>query len=536
MGAGLRGEQEFSLYDHQARSHIGLSLRAPEILFIPNRTIQGAGPTIVSADRTQQIRVGIAASSVAAKGLTERETVSSELRRMLHAPNDLLSLLAGSTPDSTQQPQITDAPDARRLTADGQRPDSGQQIPTVDAWPAAGADSFAARHAAPGLGSRKTPITSGWVAMPLSSATFAARGHAPARSEAQKMFREIATTSVRRTSRSEPQASTRVVDGAIFGGASGAGIDRSFDTASQAIGNRAGSDNQQVLGPLSSRAVIDAAGDSGERPRTNATISPARSDVASLPLIHVLDHLRVGPSLFRWVSARAGFGMPHHFAAVESRQGWLALSQAGGNVRPATSLIRRDTGRSSTPLVIARPTGRTAAAEQQPGVTTLPRASWSAEGSSNGWMAAPTAVKSAESYLQPADLALALTPLRPAAMVAPSLLRRFDAPSMQTQPAEILHPREISHDMPFAAVTTAARGLPAVQHTNGTFLQTAPREAAAAANPLLVGGGAEPRAVETPQASAQPQVDLDEIVEKAWEKLLRKLTIEQERRGYSRWT
>ena len=40
-----------------------------------------------------------------------------------------------------------------------------------------------------------------------------------------------------------------------------------------------------------------------------------------------------------------------------------------------------------------------------------------------------------------------------------------------------------------------------------------------------------------PQANADPvaaQMDIDELVEKAWQKIMRKLTIEQERRGYTR--
>ena len=81
------------------------------------------------------------------------------------------------------------------------------------------------------------------------------------------------------------------------------------------------------------------------------------------------------------------------------------------------------------------------------------------------------------------------------------------------------------------------RSLAVLHRSNGAFFQTAPQEAASATNHALpIGDGAEPRVVEPPTAGAQPQIDLDEIVEKAWEKLMRKLTIEQERRGYSRWS
>ena len=73
--------------------------------------------------------------------------------------------------------------------------------------------------------------------------------------------------------------------------------------------------------------------------------------------------------------------------------------------------------------------------------------------------------------------------------------------------------------------------------SNGASFQTASQEAASAPNrPLPISDGAEPPIVEAPTAGAQPQIDLDELVEKAWQKIMRKLTIEQERRGYSRWT
>ena len=45
---------------------------------------------------------------------------------------------------------------------------------------------------------------------------------------------------------------------------------------------------------------------------------------------------------------------------------------------------------------------------------------------------------------------------------------------------------------------------------------------------------ADPRRAETPAAGAKPQIDLDELVDKAWQKLMRKVAIEQERRGYTR--
>jgi hypothetical protein len=80
------------------------------------------------------------------------------------------------------------------------------------------------------------------------------------------------------------------------------------------------------------------------------------------------------------------------------------------------------------------------------------------------------------------------------------------------------------------------RGFAALHPPNGSAVQTAPQRTLPAANRLLpVDGGAERGGAEAPAAAAKRNVDLDELVEKAWQKLMRKLTIEHERRGYARW-
>ena len=50
-------------------------------------------------------------------------------------------------------------------------------------------------------------------------------------------------------------------------------------------------------------------------------------------------------------------------------------------------------------------------------------------------------------------------------------------------------------------------------------------------------GGRSGRCAELgrPRQAAKTQIDLDELVEKAWQKLMRRVTVEQERRGYTRW-
>jgi hypothetical protein len=91
--------------------------------------------------------------------------------------------------------------------------------------------------------------------------------------------------------------------------------------------------------------------------------------------------------------------------------------------------------------------------------------------------------------------------------------------------------------MPFVVPSIAAgeRALTVVHHASGRSLQTIPQETASAASRALpIDAGAEVRPVKTPTATSKPQIDLDELVEKAWQKLMRKLTKEQERRGYLR--
>lgn len=75
----------------------------------------------------------------------------------------------------------------------------------------------------------------------------------------------------------------------------------------------------------------------------------------------------------------------------------------------------------------------------------------------------------------------------------------------------------------------------AAHRNNGTSIQTVPQGSVPAVTGAVpIGVEGESLAVEKSTAAAA-QIDLDELVEKAWQKLMFKLTVEQERRGYSRW-
>jgi hypothetical protein len=98
--------------------------------------------------------------------------------------------------------------------------------------------------------------------------------------------------------------------------------------------------------------------------------------------------------------------------------------------------------------------------------------------------------------------------------------------------------RDAAYDMPLAPqLKTESRGSSISNHRiSGTVVQTSPQSllpATAAAAPI--GGGEESEALETETGAPRAQIDLDELVEKAWQKLMHKLTIELERRGCTKW-
>jgi len=102
--------------------------------------------------------------------------------------------------------------------------------------------------------------------------------------------------------------------------------------------------------------------------------------------------------------------------------------------------------------------------------------------------------------------------------------------------------RDTVHDLPLTPLLrTESQGSAILTHriNGGSLVQTSPQLfesatiGAAAATPI--GNGKEPGVREMKTEASPPPIDLDELVEKAWQKLMHKLTIEQERRGCTRW-
>ncbi len=125
------------------------------------------------------------------------------------------------------------------------------------------------------------------------------------------------------------------------------------------------------------------------------------------------------------------------------------------------------------------------------------------------------------------------TPVRSTAMVPLALMR---APQRRAE-----RPPDTrgggGPELVLVARTADADGrVTAIQRiTPGVVPSAPPVPAVGGGRALAVGTGVDGRGAQAPAAGAKPQIDLDELVEKAWQKLMRKVAIEQERRGYTRW-
>lgn len=270
---------------------------------------------------------------------------------------------------------------------------------------------------------------------------------------------------------------------------------------------------------------------------------PGQPHVGELPATDIHDSLSMEVRISRAAVTGAGFGRGSDYGDAGIPQGWLPMNHAGlplgGGIARTQRSLQRVIGRSAAPLLIARSgVFRTAGSDQLPGITIPSPAIQSTEVISTTRIPAVTAVRSSEIHLQTAGLPPVLLPMRARAITDPPLMRQSDVPVRREQHAPAPATRSISRDLTLAApsVRRDERSLAVLHRSNGTSLQTAFQEAASAVSRALpIGAGAEIPTVEAPAAAAKPQIDLDEIVEKAWQKLMRKLTVERERRGYTRW-
>ena len=118
------------------------------------------------------------------------------------------------------------------------------------------------------------------------------------------------------------------------------------------------------------------------------------------------------------------------------------------------------------------------------------------------------------------------------------ILRHFHSQIESGEQASSVVMRRAMPDLPLAfslGTGTWDNAIPE-RPTSSPVVQTRPQSPILTpATALSSSSGEETAAAATQTSAPQAQVDPDELVEKVWQQLMHKLTIEQERRGYTRW-
>jgi hypothetical protein len=291
----------------------------------------------------------------------------------------------------------------------------------------------------------------------------------------------------------------------------------------------------ELLRPAHHRSAMRAYGASiraGEMP------SPAQPRPGKFSATR-LDSFRAVMPVSRSASTVGG-PLSDHFVFSGTLQGWLPLYESAGlssdRMRGTASSGQQPTQRP-LPAVLTR-WFDSAATEIYPSST---------------WKAASPLIQLTENTLIPPSGAAKMYELHsvPTAVFAPIFTDRAMAsisgpvsqtPAVQRQHTDSAAIMETSYPPTFPVISASTvsardgdRGVSVGSGTKGISLQPVADQSAPANHAVPISAGAEIRAVETPAAPGKPQIDLDELVEKAWQKLMRKLTVERERRGYTRW-
>jgi len=133
--------------------------------------------------------------------------------------------------------------------------------------------------------------------------------------------------------------------------------------------------------------------------------------------------------------------------------------------------------------------------------------------------------------------ALTPPPIGSNPLASPPLLHHFAAPIERGAPTSAVVMREGAHTLPLASPPWIERqnGSPWPSAGESGIIQASPQvPGSAMPGPRPISGEHETEVLQTETGASPSQVDLDELVEMAFQKLMRKLTIEQERRGYTR--
>jgi hypothetical protein len=175
-------------------------------------------------------------------------------------------------------------------------------------------------------------------------------------------------------------------------------------------------------------------------------------------------------------------------------------------------------------------------ADQSPDAGTLPPAIGSAEIVTLGWGSGVAPVASV-GRPQTADPTTVLAVMRSMTLSRPVRLRTAEVPADGPPRQAALPAATGERELLLATRPAPAAGdhVTAIQRASEFSVQ------AAASTPTVSAEGRAPvgavvgaRVGGTQAAASNAPIDLDELVDRAWQKLMHKVTIEQERRGYTR--
>jgi hypothetical protein len=187
--------------------------------------------------------------------------------------------------------------------------------------------------------------------------------------------------------------------------------------------------------------------------------------------------------------------------------------------------------------LVARPPGiRTDSADQSPDAGTLPPAIGSAEIVTVGWGSGAAPVASVGRPQTPGPTTV-LAVMRSMTLSRPGRLRTVEVPADELSRQAAVPAVTGEHELLLAArpASTSGDRVTGIQRASEFSGQAAaPTPAVSAEGRAPVGAVVGARVGGTKADASDARIDLDELVDRAWQKLMHKVTIEQERRGYTR--
>src|SRR5215831_1627255 len=275
----------------------------------------------------------------------------------------------------------------------------------------------------------------------------------------------------------------------------------------------------------------------GSAPPSGAGSSAPSSGFAAI----IMDRgspVLVERAVARRTALERGFETLHLASHRESQPSWFLAHQGrpplGG--APARSVSRYGARWPTAPALVARSPGiRTNSADQLPDAGTLPPAIGSMEIVALGWGSDVRPVASVGRPQTPGPTAVIAT-MRSMTLSRPAL-RTVEIPADGPPRQAALPGATGERELLLAARPGPAAGdhVTAIQRASEFSVQ------AAASTPTVSAEGRAPvgavvgaRVGGTQADASSARIDLDELVDRAWQKLMHKVTIEQERRGYTR--